>query len=105
MIRLAPAIADQFSTSTIRLNGYGRYDGVSNLIPDDYINEIIASARAECYRRVLGDRTRFKAWLSRQQTQNLSVNEALQFLNEAVNTAERLKSEHFTWAKPIPGRV
>jgi hypothetical protein len=54
---------------------------------------------------VIGDRTRFKAWLSRQQTQNLSVNEALQFLNEAVNTAERLKSEHFTWAKPIPGRV
>jgi len=90
---------------TLRLHGYGRYDAYNNLIPVDYVALVLALARAECYRRLVGDRARFREWLSRQQTQNVSVNEAVQMVNEADNEAEKLRTRLKVWQRPVPARA
>jgi hypothetical protein len=90
----------------MHLHGYGRYDAVSNLIPDDLEPLVLAQARAEAYRRLAGDRQRFKAWLARNQTQNVSINELLQIINEADNEVVRLRAlTPKTYQRPVPGRV
>ncbi len=101
-VHIAPYIAA--STGTLKLHGYARYDTTANLIPDDYVPLVLARARAEAYRRVLADRARFKTWLSRNQTQNVSVNELVLEINEADAEALRLQRELRTWQKPVPAR-
>lgn len=93
------------SLGTLRLHGYGRYDVSTNLIADDYVPLVLARARAEAYRRVMSDRERFKTWLARNQTQNVSINEMLQVINEADAEANRLARETHVWQKPVPGRA
>ena len=83
---------------------YTKYDTTTHLIPDDLVQLVLAYSRAEAYRRLAGDRQRFTAWLSRNQTQNISINEMLQMINEAETEARRLKAERKTWQKPVPGR-
>lgn len=87
-------ISDAFATTnyTARLSGYGAYDTATNLIPDLYASLVLARARAEAYRRVGADRARFTAWLARNQSQNVSVNELLQLINEADNEARQLEA-------------
>lgn len=104
-VHVAPAFVDANAGGTLRLYGYGRYDTSTNLVPDDYVPLVIALARAECYRRLVGDRARFREWLSRQQTQNISVNEALQMVNEADNEAAKLRASFKTWRRPVAGRI
>lgn len=87
---------------SFRVHGYGVYDLTTNLPPDRYIPLILARARAEAYRRALGDRSKFQKWQALNQTQNVSVNEMIQMVNEADNEAERLGRMAFTWRKPKP---
>lgn len=103
LIHIAPSITD--ADGTVRVHGYGRYDTTSNLIPDEYVPLVLALARAELYRRTAGDRARYQEWMSRQQVQNVSVNELLQMVNEADNEAKQLRTRYRTWQKPVPGRV
>ena len=102
-IHVAPAIVEQ--GGTLRLLGYGRYDVATNLIPDDYVALVLAIARAEALRRLVGNRARFKQWLSRQQTQNTTVNELILMVNEADAEAKALRSMYRTWRRPVPGRI
>lgn len=104
LIHVSPTIVNNVG-GELRLYGYGRFDTSSNLIPDDYVPIVLATARAEAYRRVAGDRARFKVWLARQQTQNISENEALQMVSDAARDADQLKSQFKTWRRPVPGRV
>ena len=89
----------------LRVNGYGRYELVTNLPPDDYVPLILAIARAEAYRRVTADRERFKVWLARNQTQNVTINELLQFVNDADAEAIRLWRKVRTLRRPVRGRI
>jgi len=94
------------AADVLHLHGYGRYDVTTNLIPDALIPLVLARARAEAYRRVAADRERFKDWISRNQTQNVSVNELLGFINEADAEARRLLGETpRVWQRPVQGRV
>lgn len=102
-LHVSPAYAD--AGGTLRLHAYGRFDTSTNLIPDDYVPLVLAIARAEAYRRVAGDRSRFKIWLARHQGQNTSVNELAQLVGEATREAERLRSQFKTWRRPMPARV
>lgn len=94
------------ATDVLRLHGYGVYDGATNLIPDYFIPLVLAKARAEAYRRMSGDRAQFKAWLSRNQVQNMSVNELILMINEADAEAQQLEARIAkTWQRPVSGRV
>lgn len=89
--------------NTLQLHGYGAYDTVTNLVPThDLAQLVLARARAEAYRRVASDREKFKAWLSRNQVQNVTVNELLELINEADAEANRLTAMvPKTWQKPV----
>lgn len=105
-IHVSPQIVDNYVGGKFVLHGYGRYDVTTNLIPDDLVPLVLARARAEAYRRVGADRDRFKAWLSRNQSQNVSINEMLQMINEADNEAKMLEQSAVrVWQKPVSGRV
>lgn len=87
---------------TLELHGYGKYDTSSNLIPSDFAPLVLARARAEALRRIAANRERFKAWLARNQTQNVTVNELLEMINEADAEANRLTAQTpRTWQKPV----
>lgn len=101
-IRVAPGIVDL--GGTLRVHGYGRYDLVTNLPPNDYVQLILAKAREEAYRRVAGDRARFKQWLVQNQKQGISVNELLQQIDEAERHALRIEGRLRTQRRPRPGR-
>ena len=104
-LNISPQIVDSWVGGSLHLHGYGKYDLTTNLVPDDFVPVILARARAEAYRRVLSDRERFKTWLSRNQTQNVSVNEMLQAINEADADARALEQSSKVWQKPVSGRV
>lgn len=91
-IHVSPQIVDGFVGDTIRINGYGAYDTSSNPVSDSLSQLVLARARAEAYRRIAGDRTQFEQWLSRNQVQNVSVNELLQYVRDAQAEANRLEA-------------
>lgn len=93
------------SGGTLQLVGYGRYDTTANYIPDDFVLLVLAKARAEAYRRIAADRQRFKNWLARNQSQNVTVNELLLMINEADREAFRQEQHNRVWQKPMQGRV
>lgn len=104
-LRVSPIYVDAHSLGSLNLTGYGVYDTATNLIPDLYVPLILAKSRAEAYRRLGANREQFKVWLSRNQTQNVSVNELLQLINEADAEVRRLESViPRVWQKPAPGR-
>jgi hypothetical protein len=102
-LHVSPVIAQQ--GGTLRLTGYGRFDATANYVPDDYVRLVLALARAEAYRRMAGDRVRFKEWLASNQTQNVTVNELLLLINEADSEADKLYRLHRVWQRPVPGRT
>lgn len=90
----------------LHLQGYGLYDTSSNPVPDILIELVLARARSEAYRRVLADRERFKAWLARNQNQNVSLNEMLQLSRDADADADKhARMAPRTWQRPVSGRV
>lgn len=96
-------VAEQITRigGTLRINGYGAYEDV----PEQYVTLVLATARAEAIRRLMGDRARFKQWAVRNQVQNISVNELAQMVNEADAEADLQRRTHVTWRKPLPGRA
>lgn len=88
-----------------RVHGYGNYNHTTNLIPDNLVPLVLARARSEAYRRLGADRVQFKNWLASNQTQNVSVNELMQLINEADREAEMLDRQAYTIKKPVPARV
>lgn len=105
-LHISPQIVSSSVGAKLMLHGYAHYDVTTNLIPDDLVPLVLARARAEAYRRVAADRERFKAWLARNQVQNVSVNEMLQMINEADAEAAQLERRtQRTWMKPVSGRV
>ena len=88
------------------IHGYGSYDLTTNYPQDYLLPLILAMARAELYRRLVASRENFKEWLARNQTQNISINELIQMVNEADREAKELwATTPKTWQKPVPGRV
>lgn len=103
-LHIGASVAD--ADDVLHLHGYGRYDVSTNFVPDYLVPLVLAKARAEAYRRVGADREQFKAWLARNQTQNVSINELLNMVSEARSEAERLEaSTPKVWQKPVRGRI
>lgn len=90
---------------TFRVHGYGNYDVTTNVIDDSMVPLVLARARAEAYRRMGASRIQFENWLAHNQTQNVSVNELMQLINEAEREAELLERQVYTIKKPVPARV
>lgn len=90
---------------TLRVHGYAPYDLSSTLPPDAFVPLILAIARAEALRRMIGDRAKFEQWMAENQTQNVTVNELVLMVNEADAERERLNRDLKVWRAPVPGRV
>lgn len=104
-LHIAPQYVSALGGGTARIHGYGVYDTTSYYIPDIYVSLVLAKARAEAYRRLAASREQFKVWLARNQSQNVSVNELLQMINEADSEVRRLElTIPRVWQKPVPGR-
>jgi hypothetical protein len=102
-LRVDPFIVAQ--GGVLRCYAYARYDTASNPIPMQYVSEVLARAKVKLLRSIATDRSRFTAWLSRDQGQNVSVNELLQQIRESDQEADRLESKHKVWQRPVPGRA
>jgi hypothetical protein len=108
-LHISPVIADQEGTLRLIGNAAWPLAGVTigattTYIPDELANIVLAFSRVEAYRRVVGERGRFSAWLARNQSQNVSVNELLSMVNESESAARRLLGERRSWQAPVPGR-
>lgn len=90
---------------SFRVHGYGNYNVTSNFIDDNMVPLVLARARAEAYRRMGASRVQFENWLASNQTQNVSVNELMQLINNADREAEMLDRQTYTIKKPVPARV
>jgi hypothetical protein len=90
---------------SLRVHGYAPYDLSSSLPPDAFVPLILAIARSEALRRMIGDRAKFEQWMAENQTQNVTVNELVLLVNEADAERARLQREIKVWRKPVPGRV
>lgn len=91
-LRVAPFIADGNVAGTLRVHGWKRYDTTTNLIPDHLVPLVLAIARAEAYRRIAGQRSRFEQWQAASHEQDVTVNELLTLTQEAQADAERLRA-------------
>lgn len=101
-VRIDQRIVDRWDGGTAHLIGYGRYDTVTNLIPDEYVPFVIAHARAEAYGRMASDRARFRNWETSEQPLNISVNELLTLINDAQLERDRHRARIMRWRKPMP---
>jgi hypothetical protein len=89
---------------SIRVHGYGPYDFTTNT-PDSMTQAtIVALARAECLRRVMNDRARFRQWATSNPRSDSSVGELIGLLNEADSEAQRLLRSIKLIKRPAPGR-
>lgn len=108
-LHISPTIAEAGGTLRLVGNAAWPLTGVTiglttTYIPDELANIVLAFSRVEAYRRVVGERGRFSAWLARNQSQNVSVNELLSMVNESESAARRLLGERRSWQAPVPGR-
>lgn len=101
-LHVAPLIADE--GGTLRLLAYGRYDTSTNLIPDDLVKLVLATSRAEAYRRMAGNRVQFQQWAASNQNADTSVNELIALMHDADNQANLLRVRSKTWQRPVPAR-
>jgi hypothetical protein len=103
-LQINPAYASM--GGSLRLGGLRKYNLTTALIPDSLADLVISLARAEAYRRALGDRMRFKQWATTNQIQNVSVNEMLGIINESERKAAELRTNTpRTQRRPVPARV
>lgn len=86
----------------LRVHGYGPYDLTTNLPPDRFVPTILAMAAAEAIRVMMTDRAKFKQWDALAQSQNISVNEFAQMVNEGDAEYRTLLSQNRTWRRPKP---
>jgi hypothetical protein len=93
------------------LHGIGRYTLTSGstpdqLIPDALVPMVLADARSEAYRRIVGQRARFEQWQAASHEQDVTVNELLALTQEAQANAERVRARlPRTVRRPVPGRL
>lgn len=101
-LHVHPNIVDGIFGGTIRYHGYGRYDVTTNYILDEHINLVIAKAEVTLLHHLKGDRARFLQWANTMQTQNTSLNEILETINNAEQRARELEGKSYTFRKPVP---
>ena len=104
-LHLDPSIVEAWVGGTVRYNGYGRYDGTTNLIPDDYVAYVVAHARAAAFEWLTADRVRFRQYLGADQTTNTSSNELYQLVSSAKRDVAEERSMIMTMRKPMPARI
>jgi hypothetical protein len=104
-VRFPASVNDNWSGGKYIFHGYSGYDLTTNYPSDALVPLILAIARAEAYRSMAGSRARFEAWLANSQSQNVTVNELLQMVNEADSEVERLARRARRWHRPVPGRI
>lgn len=108
-IHISPATV--VAGAKLQLSGVGRYTVTTQTasqtaaIPDDYVPLVLAWARAECYRRLVSDRARFRQWQTSNQVQNISINELLQMIADADSQADDEWAAVKRWQKPVIGRI
>lgn len=78
---------------------------MANEVLEDHMPFIIAYARVEAYRQLVSDRARFRQWQNQNQTQNISVNELVQMLNDAEGQRDWEYAALKTWQRPTIGRI
>lgn len=103
-IHIAPTVVESFAGGEVHLYATGLYDLDTNVIPDDYVAALLATARAEALRRLITDRARFKQWQVANQVQNISVNELIQMVNEADRAAADEQVMLKQWQMPVHAR-
>lgn len=104
-IHISPQVVDSYATGAVHLYASGNYDLTTNLIPDDYVAAVLSRARAEALGRLVADRARFKQWQVSNQVQNISVNELLQMVNSAEQTASEEEAFIKRWQMPVTARL
>lgn len=88
------------------VHGFGAYDLDTNLIPDALVQQVLANARAEAYRRITGQRARFLQWQASSHEQDVTINELLALTQEAQAESERLRVRlPRTARRPVPARM
>ena len=76
----------------------------ADLIPDDLVPLVIATATAKAYRDLGADRAQFRQWMDSGES-DTSVNSLVMLINEADNEARTIRRQIKTWQRPVPGRV
>ncbi len=102
-IKIAPTIAAL--GGSVRYVGYGKYDVVTNLIPDELVPLVIATSQAELQETLLSDRARFVNWQTNSAPLNVTVNELVQQIESARRRRDQLWARNMTWRKPVEARV
>jgi len=102
---------------TLRLYGYGRYtlntlaevaalEGAdSTTILEDHVPLVLAWSQEAAWRRLLSDRARFRQWQNANQTQNVSVNEIIQMIQDASRQADEEWALLRRFQTPVIGRI
>ena len=104
-VHIAPQLVESWIGGTLYINGTGRYDLTTNLVPDDYVAALLAICRAEALDRLITDRAKFKQWQVQNQVQNISVNELIQMVNAAQRTAADEQALLKRWQMPVAARL
>ncbi len=91
---------------SLRVHGYAPYTFSGTTNPPALVQDaILALARAEALRRVVGERARFEQYATANPRSDTSMAELISEINEAQGEAERLLSNIRLIKKPAPGRV
>jgi len=72
---------------------------------DTHVPLILAWAQEQAWRRLLSDRARFRQWQNMNQTQNVSVNEIIQMVQDASRQADEEWALLRRWQTPVIGRI
>jgi len=119
-LHVSPRVVE--AGGTLRLWGVGRYQLLTRvayealdiyttptdfdpLILDMHVPLILAWAQEQAWRRLLSDRARFRQWQNANQTQNVSVNEIIQMVQDASRQADEEWALLRRFQTPVIGRV
>lgn len=90
---------------SFRVHGYAPYTFSGSTNPPPQVQKaILAIARTEAYRRVVGERARFEQYATSNPRSDSSVAELMQLVNEADSEAQRLIADIRLLRKPTYGR-
>lgn len=103
-IHVSPSIVDG-PGGTLRYLGYGRFDGTTNFIPDEYLPYVISECVNYLAAYELNARTQFKQYGVADQRQNVSTTELVSIMAEHRQRADRERARQMTWRKPMQARI
>lgn len=105
-LRVAPAVVDTYAGGTLRVHGFGRYDTSTNLIPDHLVPMVLALAKLEAYRRIVGEASRYEQYAAADPTQQANVNQLLNLVDSSERDVLRLRATlKRSVRRPVPGRL